>query len=215
MILFGVVLFAIVNLLRLPIPGRHHRDRHRLGVRRPVNWQQRTPHPPNDWIQAVHLVCPLSDLGTIQRRFQSNRVRTNRDLLPVRAVTDRQARHATSPASAQVNDAPRKLRRRHAGSNRRRDVGESRRLNLLATPNPLKTSGNLFAHNCVSFRRRQAPGMLPSPAHAQLLWVIATRRTFLFSQTRTQLAAVSNSAAVGESAATEALVNFTPRGCRM
>ena len=215
MIVFGVVLFGTVNLLRFAAPGRHHGDSNRLGVRRPVNRQQRTPHPPNDWIQAVHLVCPLSDLGTIQRRFQSNRVRTDRDLLPVRAVADCQARHRTSPASAQVNDAPRKLRRRHAGSYSRRDVGESRRLNLLATPNPLKTSGNLFTHNCVSFRRRQAPGMLPSPAHAQLLWVMATSRTFLFSQTRTQLAAVSSSAAVGESPATEALVNLTPRGCRM
>ena len=26
----------------------------RLGVRRPVNWQQRTPHPPNDWKQSIH-----------------------------------------------------------------------------------------------------------------------------------------------------------------
>ena len=41
---------------------------------------------------------------------------------------------------------------------------------------------------------------------------MATMRTFLFSQTRTQFAAVSSSAFVGESAATEADVNFTPRG---
>jgi hypothetical protein len=54
MIFFGVVLFAILNLLTFPVPGRHYRDRRRLGVRRPVNWQQRTPHPPNDWKQSIH-----------------------------------------------------------------------------------------------------------------------------------------------------------------
>src|ERR1019366_7538383 len=54
MILIGVVLFAFFPLLRFPFPGRHHGDRRRLGVRLPVNWQQRTPHPPNDWIQTVH-----------------------------------------------------------------------------------------------------------------------------------------------------------------
>jgi hypothetical protein len=37
----------------------------------------------------------------------------------------------------------------------------------------------------------------------------------LFSQTRVQFEPVSSSAFVGESAATLALVNFTPRGCRM
>src|ERR1017187_10365254 len=56
MIVFGVVLFCTVNLLSFSVPGRHYRDRNRLGVRRPVNWQQRTSHPPNDWIQTVHLV---------------------------------------------------------------------------------------------------------------------------------------------------------------
>src|ERR1035441_1856229 len=100
MIVFGVVSFGTVNLLSFSVPGRHYRDRNRLGVRWPVNWQQRTPPPPNDWIQAVHLVSCLSDLGTIQRRFQSNRVRTDRDLLPIRAITDGDARHRTGAASA-------------------------------------------------------------------------------------------------------------------
>ena len=212
---FGVVLFAIFHLLGFPIPGRHHRDRRRLGVRRPVNRQQRTPHPPNDWIQAVHLVCPLSDLGTIQRRFQSNRVRTNRDLPPVRPVANGLAQNAARAASSQDDGPIRKLGGSDASRIRCRDVCEYGRTNLFAAPNPLKTSRNLFAHNCVSFRRRQAPGMLPSPAHAQLLWVMATSRTFLFSQTRTQLAAVSSSTFVGLAPATAALVNFTPRGCRM
>ena len=44
---------------------------------------------------------------------------------------------------------------------------------------------------------------------------MATMRTFLFSQTRTQFDCVSSSALVGESPATEAEVNFTPRGWRM
>src|ERR1017187_5572055 len=70
----------------------------------------------------------MSDLGTIQRCFQSNRVHTDRDLPPVRAVTDCQARYAASPTGAQVNDAPRKLRRRHASGHSHSDVGESRRL---------------------------------------------------------------------------------------
>jgi hypothetical protein len=57
MILFAVVLFGTVNLFSFSVPGRHHRDRHRLGVRRPVNWQQRTPHSPNNRIQAVHQIA--------------------------------------------------------------------------------------------------------------------------------------------------------------
>jgi four helix bundle protein len=47
------------------------------------------------------------------------------------------------------------------------------------------------------------------------LWSIATIRTFFASNTRTQFAWFSSSAFVGESPATLALVNFTPRGCRM
>ena len=89
-------------------------------------------------------------------------------------------------------------------------------LNLLAAPNLLETPGNLFAHNCVSFQEKASAGDVAIPGtHAQLLCVIATIRTFLFSHTRTQFAAVSSSAFVGESPATQALVNFTPRGCRM
>jgi hypothetical protein len=76
--LLSVVLFAAFHLLRLPTPGRNYRDRNRLGVRRPVNWQQRTPHPPNDWKQSAH---------------ELDGVCTNRDLLPVRAIADCQARH--------------------------------------------------------------------------------------------------------------------------
>jgi len=44
------IVTAEANLLRFSVPGRHHRDRRGLGVRRPVNWQQWTPHPPNDGI---------------------------------------------------------------------------------------------------------------------------------------------------------------------
>jgi hypothetical protein len=49
MMIFGSVLFTILDLLGLPIPGRKHRDRRRLGVRRCLYRQQRTPYPPNDW----------------------------------------------------------------------------------------------------------------------------------------------------------------------
>ena len=79
-----------------------------------------------------------------------NGVYPNCYLLPVRAVTDCQARDRPSPTGAQVNDAPRKLRRRDASRHGRRHIGEGRRLNLLAAPNLLETPGNQFAHNRLS-----------------------------------------------------------------
>jgi len=105
-------------------------------------------------------------------------------------------------------DAPGELWRGHARSIRRGDVRKGRDLNLLATANLLKTSRNIFSHKSLESRRDVATAPV-----TQLLCVTATMRTFLFSQTRTQFDAVSNSAFVGESAATDALVNFTPRGC--
>ena len=49
-------------------------------------------------------------------------------------------------------------------------------------------------------------------AVVQMLWSIATMRTFFASNTRVQLATVSNSALVGLTPARLELVNFTPRG---
>jgi len=98
----------------------------------PGHRDQRTPHPPNDRKQSIHT---------------SDGVRANRDLLPVRAVADSQARHRTSPASAQMNDAPREPRRRHTSRHSGGNVRESRILNLLAAPNLLKAARNLFTHN--------------------------------------------------------------------
>src|ERR1035441_7675739 len=134
MLLFWILLFHDLDLRHPLVTVDRNRHRHRLGVRRPVNWQQRTPHPPNDWKQSAH---------------ELDGVCTNRDLLPVRAIADCQARHRTSSASAQVDDAPRKPRRCHASRYGRRKVGKGRRLNLLAAPNLLETPGNQFAHTCV------------------------------------------------------------------
>jgi hypothetical protein len=50
MFLLGVVFYGIPVRFGIDATSRNYRDRRRLGVRWPVNWQQRTPHPPNDWI---------------------------------------------------------------------------------------------------------------------------------------------------------------------
>ena len=68
------------------------------------------------------------------------------DLLPVRAIADRQTRHAASPAGRKVNDAARELRRRDTSGDRRGDVGVGRHLNLLTREMPCKTARNFFAH---------------------------------------------------------------------
>ena len=75
-----------------------------------------------------------------------NRVGADRHLLPVRAIRNREARHAARSASGQMNDPARELRSRPARRNRRRHVREARHLNLFAAPNLFKTSRNVFAH---------------------------------------------------------------------
>jgi four helix bundle protein len=76
----------------------------------------------------------------------SESVRANRDLPPIRAIADRQTRHSASPANAQMNHTPWKLRRRHACSRGRGHIGKRRNLNLFTAPNPLETARNLFTH---------------------------------------------------------------------
>jgi hypothetical protein len=128
-------------------------------------------------------------------RKHSDRVPADSDLLPVRAVRNRETRHRATTTRRQVNDAAREPRRCYPCRNGGRNIGEGRNLNLFAGAKLFKTARKFFAHN------------------DQRLCVTATMRTFLFSQTRVQFDAVSSSAFVGESPATEADVNFTPRGC--
>ncbi len=128
---FGIVRlgFGRFNLWRF-----HHRlNRRGLGRnRRNFRLDQRTPLSPNDGKQAVH---------------DSNGVRADGDLFPVCAVRNGEARHGASAASRQVDDATRKFRRRDTSSDRRRDVGKCRRLDLFAAADAFKTARNKFAHN--------------------------------------------------------------------
>jgi len=138
-------------------------------------------------------------------------VDTNGDLPPIRAVADGEARNRTGATGRQVDDAARKFRRRDASSDRRRDVGKSCRLDLFTRTDPLETARLKFTHNIFLSKKRRAGANTGTPL-VQMLCVTATTGTFLFSHTRTQLAAVANSALVGFAPATLVLVNFTPRG---
>lgn len=76
-----------------------------------------------------------------------DRVCADRDLFPVRAVTDGDAWNCTRPTSAQVNDASRKLGRRDTSGSRSGNVGECWNLNLLTRADFLEAARNFFAHN--------------------------------------------------------------------
>ena len=138
-------------------------------------------------------------------------VDANGDLPPVCAVRNGEARNRACATGRQVDDATRKFRRRYARSDRRRDVGKCCRLDLFTRTHPLETARLKFAHNFFLSKKRRAGANTGTPL-VQMLCVTATTGTFLFSHTRTKLAAVANSALVGFAPATLALVNFTPRG---
>ena len=97
-----------------------------------IRWQQGTPLPPNDGIQFAHGL---------------NGVCANRDLPPIRAVRNGEARNGSSAASGQVNDATRILRRRDTSGDRCCVVGKGWNLDLFTRTNPLKAARLKFAHN--------------------------------------------------------------------
>ena len=82
--------------------------------------------------------------------IKSNGVRTNGDLFPVHAIADGETRHRASAASRQMDNATRKLRRRHTSRDCSRDVGESGKLDLLTSAKLFKTTRNIFAHKIVN-----------------------------------------------------------------
>jgi len=168
----------------------------RADRRHRFRWQQWLPLAPDVGIAFVH---------------DSNGVDADGDLPPVCPVRNGEARHRAGATGGQVDDAARKFRRRDASSDRRCDVGKSCRLDLFTRTDPLETARLKFAHNIFLSKKRRAGANTGTPL-VQMLCVTATTGTFLFSHTRTQLAAVANSALVGFAPATLALVNFTPRG---
>ena len=78
-----------------------------------------------------------------------NRIRTNGDLFPVRAIADGDARHRARAARREMNDTTRKLCRRHTSGHRCRDIGERRDLDLFAGTKLFKTAWNIFSHKFV------------------------------------------------------------------
>ena len=63
MFLFWILLFCDLALRHPLVTVDSNRHRHGLGVRRPVNWQQRTPHPPNDWKKASHVQMAFAPIA--------------------------------------------------------------------------------------------------------------------------------------------------------
>ena len=99
--------------------------------------KERPPLPPDDGIKFVHnFSAPLRLCGELDR------VGANGNLLPVRPIADGDARHRASATSRQIDDAARKLGRRDASRDSRRNVGESGNLDLFARTNPLKAARN-------------------------------------------------------------------------
>lgn len=87
--------------------------------------------------------CPAERAGSPFHQVKDqllNRIRANRDLLPVGPVGEAQARHGARAADGQMNESTRILRRRHTRRIRRRDIGERRSDDLFTASNLFKTT---------------------------------------------------------------------------
>jgi hypothetical protein len=97
----------------------------------------------------IWFLFSIPDLGTIQRRFQSNRVSSNGNLFPIRPIANSQTRNAASSSSAQINQRANILRRCDTSSRERSHICEASHFQIeqLATPNLFEAARNFFTHS--------------------------------------------------------------------